>query len=325
MSAAEKMKSYTNIRAPLHMTINIIGNCNLDCVYCYEQPFNKKLIPYEKVITLLEEMREIGVFVIKIAGGEPLLHPKIIDIVNYLVDQHYHAAILTNLAVKPVIVKNIAQILKGIDWINFQVSLDSVDERINDSVRGETATVKSNIDLLIDTDLDFQIAAVVTNKNIDIALDIIDHYTPKVKRFHFMNLMPTVKLPHGGGFEDYIPNPITLAEFWQRVSEKKAILGEKVVFSSEISGGNTHQQECQYAGCTAGITFCEIDSNLDVLACNIAKPYVLGNISDTSFHNVWNSEQATRIRSIETALCKTRGQVNRFLNDPRTIPLTPAL
>lgn len=321
MSAVELAETYTRISAPLHMTINIVGNCNLDCVYCYEQPFNKETIPYEKVISLLEEMQARGVFVIKIAGGEPLLHPAIIDIARYLVERRYHAAILTNLAIKPLVVERIARVLKGASWINFQVSLDSVVKEVNDSVRGGTATVKSNIELLIESGLDFQIATVVTKKNIDTALNIIDYYAPRVRRFHFMNLMPTVKLPQGGGFEDYAPDQKTLSEFWRRVEEKKAVLGEQVILTSEGAGADTPHQECQYTGCTAGVTFCEIDSNLDVLACNIARPYAMGNISDKPFDVVWNSEQADRIRSVEMALCKTKGQVDRFLSDPKAIPL----
>ena len=295
------------ISAPLHMTINITGTCDLDCIYCYAQPFNLQSIPIEKLITILDEARALGIFVIKIAGGEPLLHPKFSMLLDYIVKNKLPIAILTNLTAKERIIRKLAKVGRENRYISIQASLDSVDEPINAQTRGKCEVVKKNINIMLEHEIDLQIACVVTKHNLNSALDIIDFYYPRIRKFHFMNLMPTLKIRAANNFFDLAPSPIELRKFWASVSKRKSELGSDIQLTEEQGSKITNgcSQECQYQGCSAGITFCEIDSNLDILACNISKSFVMGNLKDSSFEEIWHSKKAEAIRSIPVPLCHT--------------------
>lgn len=291
------------ICAPLQITLNLSGRCNLNCIYCYAQPFSNKFIEFNKVIEILEELRSLGVFVYKIAGGEPLLHKDIFSILDYIIDSNLRTAILTNLAVDQKIVKTLGRKLHGAKALTIQVSLDSVDKKINDLLRGKSDIVYKNIQYLIDLGIDVQLASVVTKHNIDKIGDIIGHYYPYIQKFHFMNLMPTKKLPQGGGYEDNAPSRSKLDDFWGNLENSDYMQEKKIVVTTDINRENNVSQVLKYEGCAAGITFCDIDTNLDVLACNIARSDVLGNLHNRTFSDVWNSPAAKDIRNKKSPLC----------------------
>lgn len=294
------------IKAPLHITINITGFCCLDCVYCYAQPFTGEFIELGKVISILEEVERLGVFQIKIGGGEPLLHPNVFALLEYALEKRMPLAILTSLAVKKQdLVRKFSEMVSPHRFINVQVSLDALDPVINDTVRGNGALVRENIDLMLSHGTHLQIASVITKHNIESAIDLIDFYYPRVKRFHFMNLMPTQKLCQSQRFWDLAPNDGEISAFWERVGMKAISLPRDVAITQNDPQCDTeHEQAFYYPGCSAGVTSCEIDSNLDVLACNIARRFVLGNLSSHSLEEVWNSELAEVVRDSPIPLCR---------------------
>ena len=294
------------IKAPLHITINITGFCCLDCAYCYAQPFTGGYIEFDKLVSILEEVERLGVFQTKIGGGEPLLHPNIFDLLEYVLRKRMPLAILTSLAVKKRdLVRKFAEMVSPHRFVNVQVSLDALDPDINDMVRGDGALVRENIDLMLSHGTDLQVASVITKYNIDSAIDLIDFYYPRVKRFHFMNLMPTQKLCQSQRFWDLAACDGEISAFWERVSMKAKSLPRDVAITQIDPGCATkHEQALYYPGCSAGVTSCEIDSNLDVLGCNIARRFVLGNLSSDSLEEVWNCEFAELVRDIPIPLCR---------------------
>lgn len=83
--------------APIHVQLSICDKCNHNCSYCSyrhegytsnELFDNKNIIPYEKVIQLLQEFQFYGIKALKITGGgEPLMHPNVHEIFAYLRDE----------------------------------------------------------------------------------------------------------------------------------------------------------------------------------------------------------------------------------------------
>lgn len=290
--------------APLHMTINIVGTCDLDCTYCYAQPFNLKTMPFDDVISVLSEAKRLGVFVIKLAGGEPMLHPQIVEILRWCGENDLGVALLSNFTSKPKIVRSVFEVAKQYPKISLQASLDSVNENINNITRGKTREVLDNIDIAIDSGIDLQIATVLTSSNIHSAHNIIEHFFPRLRRFHFMNLMPTVKIRRNGSYDKLKADPVSVDEFWTKVREFQNQYAGKILVT-EITDRGSCNQSCQYSGCSAAFTFCEIDSNGDVIACNIASSFKLGNIYEASLKSIWDSDHSKAIGEIPTSLCHT--------------------
>jgi MoaA/NifB/PqqE/SkfB family radical SAM enzyme len=290
--------------APLHMTVNIVGTCDLDCTYCYAQPFNLKTMPFEDVISVLSEAKRLGVFVLKLAGGEPMLHPKIIDILQWCGENDLGVALLSNFTSKPKIVRAVFDVTRKYPNICLQASLDSVNENINNITRGKTREVLSNIEIAIEEGIDLQIATVLTSSNIESAHEIVENFFPRLRRFHFMNLMPTVKIRRNGTYDQLKPAEAAVEKFWMKIRNAQERNPDKILVT-EITDRGSCNQSCRYSGCSAGFTFCEVDSNGDVIACNIASSFKLGNIYEASLQEIWLSDRSKKVGDIPVSLCHT--------------------
>lgn len=74
-----------NIHIPPFMIISVTDECNLACKGCYSKAQHKRTnakLDEEKFKSVLKEARELGIFIIIIAGGEPLIHKGIINIMG---------------------------------------------------------------------------------------------------------------------------------------------------------------------------------------------------------------------------------------------------
>jgi len=87
------------IRAnPRRLTIAVTAHCNLRCVGCrYGRDFMPgHQLPFDKVKELLSDAKEAGVELVRLYGGEPLLHPSLPDMVKYAVGLGLSVYVTTN-------------------------------------------------------------------------------------------------------------------------------------------------------------------------------------------------------------------------------------
>ncbi len=99
MDALDKRRLY---RMPWSMNDNPIGwlettdRCNIYCLGCYRQQIagHRPLEQLKEDVLFLKRWR--NVYNISIAGGEPTLHPNLVDIVAFIRQQGIEALVLTN-------------------------------------------------------------------------------------------------------------------------------------------------------------------------------------------------------------------------------------
>jgi len=78
-------------KVPRQVSIALTNICDLDCPFCFA-PKNNAMLNYDLVIKWINELDNNGCLGIGFGGGEPTLHPRIIELCRY-------AAKCTNLAV----------------------------------------------------------------------------------------------------------------------------------------------------------------------------------------------------------------------------------
>ena len=113
--------------------ISVTEKCNYNCKHCRVVKYRSE-IDLKNALKIIDKIKD-QTRVVNITGGEPLLYPKIIPLIDYIKEK-------TNLKVSMstnghFLTSRIAQLLKekGLDGIN--ISLDSTNPEKHDSFRGK--------------------------------------------------------------------------------------------------------------------------------------------------------------------------------------------
>lgn len=92
-----KQKLMGKKKYPLVLMLEPLYRCNLECTGCGKiQKPNEILKKYLSVDDCLGAAKECGAPIVSIAGGEPLIHPDILEIVHGLVKQDRYVYLCTN-------------------------------------------------------------------------------------------------------------------------------------------------------------------------------------------------------------------------------------
>ena len=84
-----KFKEYDNYYFP-KINLMITGRCNLNCLHCFNAADNAPLNTewdYDELLHLLDEAKDVGVHAFTITGGEPMFHPRFMDIVRAIYER----------------------------------------------------------------------------------------------------------------------------------------------------------------------------------------------------------------------------------------------
>lgn len=112
--------------APIYVEISPVGHCNHRCTFCAVDyiGYKSNTLPVETLKRCISDMAIQGVRSIMFAGeGEPLLHPKLAEIINYTKEVGIDVGITTNGTM--LTQKFIQECLPAISWI--KVSLNAGD------------------------------------------------------------------------------------------------------------------------------------------------------------------------------------------------------
>lgn len=112
--------------------ISIISSCNMRCVYCHNEG-NKKLsmLSINDIKKIIDSAYDLGMKNVRLTGGEPLIHPQILEICKMLSEEYgLKVGINTNcIEIEKILnlIENgwIDRIIVGIDFYDNRVSKQS--------------------------------------------------------------------------------------------------------------------------------------------------------------------------------------------------------
>lgn len=115
---------------------NVTRRCNLKCLHCYAQatagPAPDEL-SHQAALDLLRDLKDFGTPVVLFSGGEPLLRPDLLELVDRAVAHGMRAVISTN---GTLISRDLAWRLKDLGLSYVGISLDGT-AAVHDRFRGE--------------------------------------------------------------------------------------------------------------------------------------------------------------------------------------------
>jgi radical SAM protein with 4Fe4S-binding SPASM domain len=114
---------------------NITQRCNFKCKHCYSSaidPNNATELTLDEMKNIVDTLKSINVPVILLSGGEPLMHPNIFEIIDYIRSLNIRVSLSTN---GSLITGAVAEKLKtlGVGYVG--ISLDGL-KPLNDDFRG---------------------------------------------------------------------------------------------------------------------------------------------------------------------------------------------
>jgi radical SAM protein with 4Fe4S-binding SPASM domain len=258
------------------VSIEVTDLCNLNCVHCYNNYGIKQKdeLTLKEIYTLIDELKRLGVLIIKLSGGEPLMHPDFFEIAHYIHDNSLQLDLFTN---GTLITEEIAQKLKKLDFSNVSVSLDSLTPAIHDQFRGKKGAWKKTmegINHLKKMGIPVTPAVSLSQLNMD---DI-----RSLCRYFVENGFSTYKVQpvFATGRDTPLDIGITPDEFEKAVKDI-LLLQKEIKKESHTFDGNN---------CGIGTYSLVIGSNGDVRPCAIfGKKATLGNVREQSVKDIWNN------------------------------------
>ncbi|MCR6109027.1 radical SAM protein [Bacillus sp. A301a_S52] len=285
--------------SPLIAGLIITDDCNLHCPHCYSKN-NNNFFEYDQILKIIDELNDNDVINIYITGGEPFLHPNILEIIQYIKTKKAILTIHTNgILLNKEIIFELSELLNKNDTL--QISLDGIKLETNLKTRtinlDNYLTIKKNIRSLICSGLQVKLNITVTNHNIKELLDIyITAEELGVQSIAYSSLFVT------NNKFTFPPTSYNLIKEFEKVlkyaTDKKfpvkivqnplaVTCGNKNIIS--IIEEKYGQDSIPIYDCPAGTTGIEINHDGEVYACPFLreKKFSAGNIFTQRLHHIW--------------------------------------
>jgi len=166
-----KQKVLRKEKFPLLVELEPLFACNLKCAGCgkIEQPASllKQRMPVEQAVAAIEES---GAPMVSIAGGEPLMHPQIDEIVRQLLDRNKIVFLCTNAVLMP---KHLHKFKphRNFAWM---VHIDGLRDRHDASVCKDGVFDQAVASVRMAQEAGFKVMSNTTFFDGDTAQDVID-------------------------------------------------------------------------------------------------------------------------------------------------------
>jgi len=284
------LSSQTCSHPKLHLVhIKLTDECNLSCKYCYAQSgiLNRKFLELDQLKKIVKDLNEIANNIdYTLSGGEPLLYPHAIELMEYINFMGNKIFLLTN---GMLITKENAPLLAKLCFL-IKISIDGSCEEINALTRGKNSfkAALNGYELLRAEGANVQIAMTVTKANID----DIDNMAKKFG--NSLTLQPFFKA--GRGTEnDHLQ--ISGEEYYEAMAKVEGFqpMGSIGELLENIKGKG--MTKCAMADAEISIS-----ENGDVFPCQMLTDKELkgGNILETDILSILNSEIFKKISTFSS-------------------------
>ncbi len=122
-------------KRPFQVLVQLTNKCNMRCSFCDFWPNvapRADELSLEDVRRVSRELKELGTFLVSIEGGEPLVRPDLVPIVEAFSEHHVTALFTNGWLVTPVIARD----LYSAGLVHASVSIDYPDAARHDAKRG---------------------------------------------------------------------------------------------------------------------------------------------------------------------------------------------
>jgi MoaA/NifB/PqqE/SkfB family radical SAM enzyme len=143
-------------RKPLQCSLYVTDRCNLDCSYCTEYDNSRPHPSVDNLKKWIRKIRELGTMRIALVGGEPLVHPDIVEIVRYCRELGFATSLTTNGFLLT------RDLLRDLEDAGLQVMQISVDRMTPSAITKKSfKTILPKLDYFRDSKISLHITGVI--------------------------------------------------------------------------------------------------------------------------------------------------------------------
>jgi len=287
------------LSAPASVDVFITDRCNLNCVHCFARTEEKKEheLSAAELAYIFDQLESLGVFEVRINGGEPFLHSEINDILRSLRQRRFRRVILTN---GTLLDERKIELLMESEIIP-TISLDDSEEDEHDFFRGSTGSFARTIkglEILREHGLQYGINCCLHKRNLGRIGDIVDLAARcGAHRIAFLDLKPTRRLRNHPAlvpsYDEYQRCIFDLVSTKHRF-RKKIDVALDVFLRCHPLAESVREARRGYVSCQAGRNRLSIDSEGSVYPCNLVlsdPKWNMGNIGNATISDIWFSEK----------------------------------
>jgi MoaA/NifB/PqqE/SkfB family radical SAM enzyme len=309
-------------QTPPFMIIFINSICNLTCEHCfYWKELNKrddlKYEEFEKLSLELGDFENLN-----LSGGEPFINQEFGEICTLFIKNNNvkNIYVPTNGYFTERTEKSLRKVLanKSLELFVCEISLDGMPEYHN-KFRGnprsfekamETYKMLENLQKE-DPRLRIHANTVAMGENMDEAWQLTEYLhdnCPAMEHHNLAIIRGDRKNPslQGPQLEKYKELYRHVAEVWQ--DHEKRRFGASVEPMLQWAKVKTIESETQFIPCKAGILTGVVYANGDVSVCE--QHFPIGNLRKNSFFEIWDSEEATKLRAqIKAKACYCTNEI----------------
>jgi radical SAM protein with 4Fe4S-binding SPASM domain len=277
--------------APLMAWVELTRACNLRCPHCFVEAGAPREVEMstERILRLLDEWAEMGVFSVVITGGEPSIHPDFLHIVRYAYDLGFTVAIASNGI--PLSEKVLAQIPQ--DDVIISVSLDGIHGAGASTGENDYDVVTRKLLMIRDFGFNTSIMTTTTHDNVGQLQDFINF---AINNNISLRSVPFTPMGRGKLYPE-LRNQVAdiekAAQFWiaeekwEHIKDRELGLCAGKVFNFLLTMVYSMRR------CMSGRGLCYVTSDGTVFPCsNCSGSKILagGSLLEKSFAEIWNDD-----------------------------------
>jgi len=286
---------------PMHVTMELTSRCSLHCIHCYANAGpDKEIINIDKALNLIMKIRELGVVKITLTGGDPLIHPEFLKILECCCGNFLSVDVATNgYLVNEQMAKKMSEV-KKIGTLKCNISIDGT-ESTHDYIRGVTGSWKRAVEaikLLRKYKISTTVAMTLNPYNVQEVEDVI--LTARENGANKFAVGMTVEQGRALG-RGLLLTKEQIADVHDRLSwlaEKYKT--ERFSIETRIEGFDHEavSEESKNVSCGAGNEFCFIDLMGNLKPCGMMD-FIVGNVNQGALTDIYRSTLMSAFFKIE--------------------------
>lgn len=166
----ENLNYYRHLNVPSgDLRVSITAECNMRCVYCHNEGqgnFRADFMSLETLRSIVKIGLSYGINKVRLTGGEPLIHPRIVDMIKMLklelevksVGVNTNGMMLVPSKNQKLINAGLDVVVVGLDYFSSEVSKDSPSGKSSEKILKQLLVAK-------EMGLNIQVAAVYSNSD----------------------------------------------------------------------------------------------------------------------------------------------------------------